>query len=56
MKNDRRTFLKLAGMAGFSVAGSKLFGETGFFQDLRPGSGSAAPVQAGGISIIVSPV
>ncbi len=54
MKNDRRTFLKLAGMAGFSVAGSKLFGETGFHQNLLPGSGSEAPLQAGGISIIGS--
>ncbi|MBN2666649.1 MAG: hypothetical protein JXR67_09075 [Bacteroidales bacterium] len=54
MKNDRRTFLKLAGMAGFSVAGLKLFGETGFPQDHHFGIGSEESVQAGGISIIGS--
>ncbi|HPB13643.1 MAG: hypothetical protein IPI69_08070 [Bacteroidales bacterium] len=33
MKNDRRTFLKLAGMAGLMAKGRKLFGETGLYQD-----------------------
>jgi dienelactone hydrolase len=54
MKNDRRTFLKLAGMAGFSVASHKLFGEPGFSQDLHLGYDSETPVQAAGISIIGS--
>lgn len=54
MKNNRRTFLKLAGMAGFSVAGLKLFGNNGFSQNLYTGSGRKVPVQAGSTSIIGS--
>lgn len=54
MKNDRRTFLKLAGMAGFTVAGNKLFCEAGFYPANKYRKISDLSFQSGGTSIIGS--
>ena len=54
MKNDRRTFLKLAGMAGLNVAGAKLFGKAVSHPDIFFKASNGLPAQEAGISIIGS--
>ena len=34
MKKTRRSFIRLSGLAGFGLAGNKLFGSTGIFPDV----------------------
>jgi dienelactone hydrolase len=54
MKNNRRNFLKLAGLAGFSMAGSHFFKDIDYYSDNCPLAGLDGLVSDGNTSIIGS--